>query len=146
MRKAVERKALKLKKKKSQISQRTAKAPLPTKSLPVVDKEQARRKFVREKFEEWGWHSHKERNDAFMKGLDAELETTTSKEAQIELERFIKKKKVERKYFTRLLEMEYFLTSEATLVGLKYNMETKKFTASTESKVIDPQNPDETDK
>jgi hypothetical protein len=40
--------------------------------------------------------------------------------------------------------MEYFLTSEATLVGLKYNTETEKFTASTESKVIDPQNPDET--
>jgi len=40
--------------------------------------------------------------------------------------------------------MEYFLTSDATLVGLKYNKETEKFTASTESKVIDPHNPDET--
>jgi hypothetical protein len=29
-------------------------------------------------------------------------------------------------------------------VGLKYNKETEKFTASTESKVIDPHNPDET--
>ena len=91
--------------------------------LPVMDKE-AMRKFVREKFEEWGWHSHKEHN-AFMKGLVEELETTTSMEARIELERFIKKNKVERKYFTRLLEMEYFLTSKATLVGLKYNTETK---------------------
>ena len=79
-----------------------------------------------------------------MKGLDEELETTTGKAARKELERFIKKYKVERKYFTRLLEMEYFLTSEATLVGLKYNTETEKFTASTESKVIDPENPDET--
>ena len=59
-----------------------------------------------------------------------------------ELERFIKKNKMERKYFLRLLEMEYFLTSDATLVGLKYNKETEKFTASTESKVIDPHNPD----
>ena len=29
-------------------------------------------------------------------------------------------------------------------MGLKYNKETEKFTASTESKVIDPHNPDET--
>ena len=74
-------------------------------------------KFVCQKFEEWGWHTHKEHND-FIKGLDKELETTTGKAARKELERFIKKNKVERKYFTRLLEMEYFLTSDATLVGL----------------------------
>ena len=142
MRKAAQRKALKLKKKKSQISQRTAKAPLASTSSSIMDKE-AMNEFVRQKFEEWGWHSHKEHN-SYMKGLDEELETTTGEAARKELERFIKKNKVERKYFTRLLEMEYFLTSDATLVGLKYNKETEKFTASTESKVIDPHNPDET--
>ena len=53
------------------------------------------------------WHTHKEHNN-FTIGLDEELETTTGEAAQKELERFIKKNKVERKSFTRLLEMEYF--------------------------------------
>ena len=60
-----------------------------------MDKE-AMREFVREKCEEWGWHSHKEHN-AFMKGLDKEPETTTGEAARKELERFIKKNKVEAK-------------------------------------------------
>ena len=140
--KKAQRKSLKLKKKAVQRKTPKAKHSLPSNSSSIMDKE-AMNEFVRQKFEEWGWHTHKEHN-SFMKGLDEELETTTGEAARKELERFIKKNKVERKYFTRLLEMEYFLTSDATLVGLKYNKETEKFTASTESKVIDPHNPDET--
>ena len=97
---------MKLKKKAVQRKPPAAKPPLPSNSLSVMDKE-AMNKFVRQKFDEWGWHSHKEHNN-FMKCLDKELEITTGEAARKELERFIKKNKVERKYFTHLLEMEFF--------------------------------------
>jgi len=115
-----------------------AQETLPSNS-PMMNVE-AMNKFVRQRFEQWEWHTDEEHKN-LVKELYQELDITTGRLARKELRDYINQAKAERQYFKRMLEMEYFLTSDAILVGLKYNKETKKFTASTETKVSDPDNP-----